>query len=582
MTEWGFYGRETEIAELNRYLQNPNFLAKAVVGRRGVGKSELIRKALKVSDTGQPAIHMEMTAKHHLNLERLETACEAAGIADLPDNEDWKWWRTADNPQRKSWRRRKSPEWVFCETVKDLLAKDIIVVLDEFQHASEEEGGLNLEADFKLIIDDYRLHRRKSKGKLIVAGSHQQRMWHMLRDDRPLYMRLRGTLKVNKLPEADLMRMAAEQGWLRHPKRFLTMYSVYNGIPALWEDYHRENRGPDARNGLGLDAIEDDDEWHRAFYLTEIGRCLKGENSYRFDDSSHTDQPRIAARVLECLADRGSMKFSNMRKFLRDKGVDRVKPDMDPEEWNKMLRSTLHDLSADVGLICLQKRDSYGYITGETTAHIIDPNVMFQIRVRKAMVGTTKPDGKVDMNVVLAGMTEELNKDEGHALERLTAGWFGGMGFEASHGFRRGDIEVDAYGYRLTRSKDGTSVHREMLVASCKRNWCRLSARAASDLDGMAEIIGDHYSSFDGGLNDKIRNRPDYDEKFDTLVKYSYDMRKLAVAAVIPKEAWLPAGADDMVDIREMARRLGLDPDNRPEPETDSLDSDSDSDSPSP
>lgn len=52
------------------------------------------------------------------------------------------------------------------------------------------------------------------------------------------------TARLYPLSTPDLIEMAADQGWLTHPRRFLTAYTAFGGIPRLWEDFlEKQNAG---------------------------------------------------------------------------------------------------------------------------------------------------------------------------------------------------------------------------------------------------------------------------------------------------------------------------------------------------
>ena len=46
---WGFYGRGTELAELEAILQRPRWFFARITGRRRIGKTTLIQQALQAT-----------------------------------------------------------------------------------------------------------------------------------------------------------------------------------------------------------------------------------------------------------------------------------------------------------------------------------------------------------------------------------------------------------------------------------------------------------------------------------------------------------------------------------------------------
>ena len=47
MAEWGFYGRRTELAEIDKILARGRFFFCAISGRRRIGKTSLIQEAIR-------------------------------------------------------------------------------------------------------------------------------------------------------------------------------------------------------------------------------------------------------------------------------------------------------------------------------------------------------------------------------------------------------------------------------------------------------------------------------------------------------------------------------------------------------
>ena len=60
MAEWKFYGRRTQLEDLERMLaRNPWFFAQ-VTGRRRIGKTTLIQQAIQELDHGRPVFYLQV------------------------------------------------------------------------------------------------------------------------------------------------------------------------------------------------------------------------------------------------------------------------------------------------------------------------------------------------------------------------------------------------------------------------------------------------------------------------------------------------------------------------------------------
>lgn len=88
-----------------------------------------------------------------------------------------------------------SYSFAITETIKALLERDAIVVLDEFQYARE----LGIVNGVKRIIDEIKITPEiKTSGNLVVAGSHQQKILEMLYStDEPLYGRFNNSAPIS-------------------------------------------------------------------------------------------------------------------------------------------------------------------------------------------------------------------------------------------------------------------------------------------------------------------------------------------------------------------------------------------------
>ena len=53
---WGFYGRQREISQLRKRVDAGRFHMVAVIGGRGVGKTQLIKETLRSMDGWPPPV----------------------------------------------------------------------------------------------------------------------------------------------------------------------------------------------------------------------------------------------------------------------------------------------------------------------------------------------------------------------------------------------------------------------------------------------------------------------------------------------------------------------------------------------
>ena len=401
MAGWRFYGREDELAELELSLRlhedTRRFSAIRITGRRGIGKTEFVQEAARRGTGDPPVLHIELQTPKQGDA---ATACKdlidaamSAGLSDV----------FGSLPERQSF--HYDTKW-FGLHLKALIAAGAVVVLDEFHHA----GPLGLESDIKLVIDGFTsVAAPKVTGKLVMMGSHQQELLRMFRSDQPLHGRAASAVHLSPWPVATVLEMAAEQGFLRHPARFLTLWSAFGGVPKHWHRFAEDDKTAKLRN---FTLWPDDSAWRQAFIDNE--RVLLDNPEERFDSSSFVElapQPREALLWLARNRPRGAT-------------TDQLQAGLGWSEDQEVLNS-LWVLEQHLGLV-----EPKGQFRVEGTARwrLIDNRTLFQITAYPELfeIGKTRrPEGNLD-----AGGDNRLTavaENEGPALERLAAACFGEM-----------------------------------------------------------------------------------------------------------------------------------------------------------
>ena len=202
-----FIGRTKELEQLKRFLSGDDFQTLLLYGRRRVGKSELIKKALEDSDA--PVLYFEAKeVSLALNLQSLEKKIKEA--LSLP-----------------SFIHFSSLEEAFEAVFEEAKKRKIVFALDEFTYLPISTNGENADASLAHVIDEY-------KGdachlKLIVSGSYVDVMTKMIEKNRPLHGRFTSTLLLKEFDyyEASLFFPAysAEEKF--------KAYSCFSGLPYI-------------------------------------------------------------------------------------------------------------------------------------------------------------------------------------------------------------------------------------------------------------------------------------------------------------------------------------------------------------
>lgn len=191
-----FIGREKEVNYLFEVFHRTSFEFGIVHGRRRVGKTTLIKEAIK----GKNAIYfLAQQANMQMNLEIFS----------------------------KQYGEFKGVGQIVYETFYDLFksifeSRDLIVVIDEFTYLTEVDRSF--ESMLQGLIDEY---KDKSNIKLVISGSEIGMYENLFSHSRPLFNRQTFSLH---LKECDYYESALYyKGYSNEDK--IRAYAVFGGLP---------------------------------------------------------------------------------------------------------------------------------------------------------------------------------------------------------------------------------------------------------------------------------------------------------------------------------------------------------------
>jgi hypothetical protein len=217
---WGFYGRSQEVAELTAILQRGRWFFARVTGRRRIGKTTLVQRALEASGR-ERAFYVQTPDSAPAGV--LSAARDAMDTFGLP----------ADRFPR--------PDDLlsFARTVETLCEAGYIVALDEFQYFSRKhlaEFASHLQAS----VDRLSARADRVSGGLIVLGSLHAELVALLENrDAPLYNRTTDQLELRHLDfEALLAILDAHAD--RDPHRLLLLWNLFEGVPKFYRDAYEQ------------------------------------------------------------------------------------------------------------------------------------------------------------------------------------------------------------------------------------------------------------------------------------------------------------------------------------------------------
>ena len=207
-----FIGRKKELKDILKRFNSNRFEALFVYGRRRVGKSELIKEAIKRS--GIRAItYVCRESVFQSNLEGLSYAITSAFGEDYLSF-------TALEPLLS---------YVFQKSSNE----KIILFIDEYPFLRSGQGGA-VDSEFQIAIDRF---QNSSMLKLIICGSYIDMMKQIIEADRPLYGRFTYQLHLKPF---DYYEAAAFFPDCTHEEQF-EYYACFGGIPSFLKEISTED-----------------------------------------------------------------------------------------------------------------------------------------------------------------------------------------------------------------------------------------------------------------------------------------------------------------------------------------------------
>lgn len=204
-----FYNRKTELALLFELSQRAGHFAQftSLIGRRRVGKTEVIRQHLKSVERGL-YFFVEKRPSQALLTEFSE--CLKHSIPHAPIFLDWKDFFV----------------FLFAEAQR----MHIVAVFDEFQNFLSVEPAI-----YSILQGVWDEWHKRCKIHLIVIGSVVGLMKKVFQDTKePLYGRLTQEMNLTPLPLESVFQICSELGFTS-TEGILTLYGIFGGMPRYYE-----------------------------------------------------------------------------------------------------------------------------------------------------------------------------------------------------------------------------------------------------------------------------------------------------------------------------------------------------------
>ena len=417
MKPWGFYGRKEELRELHEFMDSDiAFNAMAIRGRRQVGKTGLVRHFFRnwhqeETDGARPIVMFHLS--------------EAEGSAP--------WFYR----QLKNHLNRNLPELLdgfrpsgddvddFPELVSHLLGQGCTVVLDEFQRISEDgRGGLYMASLFQKVLDDMWMaeHRPGFRPRLVVLGSAQQRLMELFQHPRaPMFGRIAEYLHVRPWTFGELREAAASQGWDRDPRRLLTLWTAYGGMPAHWQRFSRSRHLSDFEKSVSgrewTDVFLEREEKHRQTPGGSFVGQLEVELRPEDVEFMAWLAKRPGGRRLGDIPENLEMALAGI---FQEEFPNRKRPAENRVAATEILRDAVIPRLSGMHLGLLARRDAVDDPRAERW-HVADNHARFQLDVLEHVANESAATETTGRDIVRAMRRERLRYAEGRGLETLAA-----------------------------------------------------------------------------------------------------------------------------------------------------------------
>ena len=219
MSEWRFYGRQSELNELTAMFRRDRWFFAKITGRRRIGKTTLIQNALRADPTA------DARSLLYVQIPDSGDAGVLSAVADAMD--------TFAIPSDRFPRPRTLAD--LAKTIEALAQAGFIAILDEFQYfnrapLAEFCSFLQATVD-RLAAQPHQVH-----GGLIVLGSIHTEMAALLEDrSAPLYNRVTDVLELKHLDIGSVMELLRDHTDAA-PERLLFLWTLFEGVPKFYRD----------------------------------------------------------------------------------------------------------------------------------------------------------------------------------------------------------------------------------------------------------------------------------------------------------------------------------------------------------
>jgi uncharacterized protein len=214
---WTFYGRSRQISDLERMLDRKRWFFANVSGRRRIGKTTLIQRAMKEVNSRQQVFYVQIPDS------------EPSGVLSAVNDALETFRITAERFPRPN------DMLQLAKLLESMAEAGFILVLDEFQYFNRK-GYEQFCSYLQASVDRLAAKAEQVHGGLIVLGSIHTEMMALLEDRvAPLYNRVTDTINLTHLDIGSILAVLKDHAE-PSPERLLFLWNLFEGVPKFYRD----------------------------------------------------------------------------------------------------------------------------------------------------------------------------------------------------------------------------------------------------------------------------------------------------------------------------------------------------------
>lgn len=221
MNPWRFYGRRDQLAALAAMLARRRWFFARVTGRRRIGKTTLIQRALESIGSDRPVFYVQVPDSEAVGV--LSAVNDALDTFGVPAD---RYPRPKDLAQ-------------LAKLLEAMAEGGYVMVLDEFQYFNRK-GYEEFCSYLQAAVDRLAARAAEVQGGLIVLGSIHTEMMALLEDrTAPLYNRVTDTIDLTHLDIGSLLAILRDHAD-PSPERLLFLWNLFEGVPKFYRDCYEQ------------------------------------------------------------------------------------------------------------------------------------------------------------------------------------------------------------------------------------------------------------------------------------------------------------------------------------------------------